>query len=150
MFVLSMKTTRVRMAAVAVVIGLLLVIMALAGGADTRANAPVTALDDAARRDYIASLGYTVDDTAAEVMEVVLPADFDDVMSQYNALQQQAGFDLDAYRGKRIKCYTYAVTAPTGAAAAHLYVYEGAVIGGDVSSTTAGEFCYPLTALTAQ
>lgn len=150
MFVLSMKTTRARMAAVAVVIGLLLIIMALSGVADTRSNAPISALDDTARRDYIASLGYTVDDAAAEVAEVVLPADFDDTMSQYNTLQQQAGFDLDAYRGKRVKCYTYTVTGPDSAAAAHLYVYQGAVIGGDISSVTAGKFCYPLTPRTAQ
>lgn len=150
MFVLSMKTTRMRMAAVAVVIGLLLVIMALAGGADTRANAPIAALDDTARREYIASLGYTVDDAAAEVMEIELPADFDDTLREYNALQQQAGFDLDAYRGKRVKCYTYTVTGAESAAVAHLYVYQGAVIGGDVSSATAGEFCYPLTPHTAQ
>ena len=32
------------------------------------------------------------------------------------------------------------------AAVAHLYVYQGAVIGGDVSSVEAGGFCYPLTA----
>lgn len=150
MFVLSMKTTRARMAAVAVVIGLLIVIMALSSGADARANAPIAALDDAARRDYIASLGYTVEDADAEVMEVTLPADFDDAMSQYNALQQQAGFDLDTYRGRRIKCYTYTVSGLSDAAVAHLYVYQGAVIGGDISSVTAGGFCYPLTAHTAQ
>ncbi len=146
MFILSMKTTRARIATAAVLIGLLIAIMVLSRGATAGANASVTALDDAARREYIISLGYTPDAADAEVREVTFPADLDDTLRQYNELQQQAGFDLDAYRGKRVKCYTYAVTGLADAAVAHLYVYQGAVIGGDVSSVEAGGFCYPLTA----
>ncbi len=150
MFILSMKTTRARIATAAVLIGLLIVIMALSRGATAGVNATVTALDDAARREYITSLGYTPDAADAEVREVTIPADFDDTVRQYNDLQQQAGFDLDAYRGKRVKCYTYTVTGLADAAVAHLYVYQGAVIGGDISSVEAGGFCYPLTALANQ
>ncbi len=150
MFVLSMKTTRTRIAVAAVVIGLLFVIIALARGTAAPTGATVTAADDAARREYIAVLGYTPDAADAEVREVTIPADFDDALIEYNALQQQAGFDLDAYRGKRVKCYTYTVTGLPDAAVAHLYVYNDAVIGGDISSTTAGGFCYPLTPRAAQ
>ena len=150
MFVLSMKTTRTRIAVAAVVIGLLIVIMALSRGTVADANASVTLSDDAARREYITALGYTLDEAQPQVQEVTLPADFDDTLSQYNTLQQQAGFNLDAYRGKRVKCYTYTVTGLPAAAVAHLYVYKDAVIGGDITSKAAGDFCYPLTPSAAE
>ena len=124
---------------------MLLVVMAMSRGMATAANAPVTLSDDAARRDYIASCGYTPAAADAEVREVVLPTDFDETLTQYDALQQQAGFDFAAYRGKRVKCYTYTVTnIPDTAAVAHLYVYNDKVIGGDISSISADGFCRPL------
>lgn len=144
MFVLSMKTTRARIAA-AVVIVLLLVAVMVVSRSSVATMGAVTVSDDEARRDYIASLGYTLAAEAPTVREVMLPADFDDTLAQYNALQQTAGYDLDAYRGCRLKRYTYAVTGLSEDAVVNLYVYKNAVVGGDVSSTAAGGFCRALT-----
>lgn len=146
MFVMSMKTTRTRIAVAAVIVLLLIAVMLLSRGA-VATMGTVTVTDDAARREYIASLGYALTDADPTVREVMLPADFDDTLAQYNALQQTAGYDLDAYRGCRLKCYTYAVTGLSEDAVVHLYVYRNTVVGGDVSSTAADGFCRALLPL---
>ena len=74
---------------------------------------------------------------AGEVREVLIPAEFDESFTAYNALQQEAGMDLSPCRGKRVKCWTYTVTNYPGddTVQAHLYVYRDTVVGGDISST---------------
>ena len=47
--------------------------------------------------------------------ELILPEEFDETYTQYLELQAGQGFDLEAYRGKRVKRYTYEITNyPTG------------------------------------
>ena len=143
MFVLSMKTTRTSIATAAVIVLLLVAVMLLSRGAVATAGS-VTVSDDATRREYIVSLGYALDEAAPTVQEILLPADFDETLAQYNELQKTAGYDFDEYRGKRLKCYTYAVTGLSEDAVVHLYVYRNTVVGGDVSSTAADGFCRAL------
>lgn len=148
MFILSMKTTRARIATAVVIVLLLIAVMVLTRTAVTPTSTAVVT-DDAARRAFIASLGYALDEGDSTVREVAIPADFDETLAQYNELQKTAGYDLDAYRGERLKCYTYAVTGLSEDAVAHLYVYKNTVVGGDVSSTAADGFCRALTPLDA-
>ena len=114
MFVLSMKTTRPRLAAYGVAVGALLAVMLLAGRQDRmRVKSVVAGGDDAARVSYLQTQGYVVEPQWIDVREVVAP--FTETIPT-------------TYRGKRIKCFTYVTE---GGDAVCLYEYEGKIIGTD-------------------
>ena len=69
------------------------------------------------------------------VQEIRLPDEADAVLSAYEELQTTSGLSLLKHSGKRVKLYTYAVIDTVGAKAqAHLYVYRGRVIAGDITA----------------
>lgn len=114
MFVLSMKTTRPRMVACGVIAGLLLVVLFTAGRRDkARVKSVAAGGDDAARVSYLQQQGYEVDPQWTDVREVTVP---DDTTIP------------SAYRGKRIKCFTYMTS---GGDTVCLYEYDGKIIGTD-------------------
>ncbi len=148
MFVCSMKTTRPRLVGGGLVAALLLtVLVALSGGRGAVATGAPVAADDAARQQVLASLGYAVLPNRCEVREILIPAESDETFAAYNALQTAAGYDLTAYCGRRVKCWTYTVTNYPGedAVEAHLYIYKDTVVGGDISSTAQDGFSHGLT-----
>ena len=90
------------------------------------------------RLNLIAGWGWEVDPDPVEIVEVAIPQEFDDVYENYNNLQKEQGLDLTKYRGKRCKRYGYRVkNYPDSSEEVriNLLVYQGKVIGGDVSST---------------
>ncbi len=63
------------------------------------------------------------------------------VYNNYNNLQLEAGYDLSLYKGKDCIMYTYEIyNHPFGKAFAHIIVYKGEVIGGDISSVNLDGF----------
>ena len=79
--------------------------------------------------------------------ELVIPQEMDDSYAQYLALQQEQGFDLTRYKGKRAKRYTYEITNyPTGESGvqANLLIYKNTVIGGEVLSPQLDGFLHGL------
>ena len=67
----------------------------------------------------------------------------------YNELQKKAGFDLSAYKGSKAKVYTYKVLSygPFKAqdnARLNLIVYNGRIIGGDISTVAINGVMLPL------
>ena len=111
MFVLSMKTTRPRLAACGAVLGLLLAVMAVTGTRHQPVVSVAAGGDDAARVSYLQEQGYAVESQWVDVRELSVP-DTDAVPT--------------AYRGKRVKCFTY-VTAD--GAYVCLYEYNGKIVG---------------------
>lgn len=96
---------------------------------------------------YLASLGWQVDPASEELREVALPARFDALLEDYNALQLSQGWDLRAAAGKRCLCCSYdLVSYPgwNGRVIATLYLYRGRVIGGDVHAAATDGFMRPL------
>lgn len=89
------------------------------------------------RQAFFAELGWVVGTEPCEVVDVIIPKEFDEVYTSYNALQEDQGLGLERYRGKRCKRYTYIVeNHPSGAkdVRANLLIYSGKIIGGDVCS----------------
>ena len=121
MFVLAMKTTRWRLAACGVALGLLLTVMVTAGGQRPQVQSVGAGGDDAARIAYLQEQGCQVEPQWIDVREMMVP--------------DGGGAVSAAYAGKRVKCFTYAVTGhPDGdGVVAHLYEYHGKIIGGDVA-----------------
>ncbi len=150
MFVFSLKANKTR-----VIILLAMIVAALALiFFFTGKNAPVIndgginrkASNEQERVAFLSQFGWEINEDPSAVEEVVIPAEFDETYRQYNELQISQGFDLTKYAGKTAKKWTYEVKNYPGYSAdnncirANILVFDGAVIGGDVSSTEQGGF----------
>ena len=102
------------------------------------ADSAIRAGTNQERIAYLQSLGWEVEPTPILEQEITLPKEFPEVLTQYNELQRQQGFDLAEYAGKKLTLYTYRITNHPDAeeADASLYVYRTALVGGDVHSTS--------------
>lgn len=159
MFVLSLKASTLKLAAALAALAVVVAAAFWEGGVARTApdtvreaagsGAAVSAVSgaevstNAQRVTFLKSLGWQVDDDPVEVVEVVIPKTFNAVYNNYNAIQKAQGFDLLPYRGTRAKRWTYNVKNYPGATAgvrANLLVYNGRLIGGDVSSVAINGF----------
>ena len=139
MFVISLKASRKHtiplLICIALIIAMLIAGLFFPTSRTMMTAAPVNGDSDEACAAYLSTLGVTAILPASDVREVTLPTVFDEHLAQYNVLQAKAGFDLSGYAGQRIKCRTYTLTDhPSGTASAHIYVYKGQIIGGDITA----------------
>lgn len=105
----------------------------------------LSAFTKADTASFLTDLGYSFNPHYAE-KTFTLPFDFDTVYNNYNEIQKEAGFDLEPYKGKKCTMYTYELTNhPFGKANANIIVYNGEIIGGDISSVSLDGFMTPLT-----
>jgi len=94
--------------------------------------------------DFLESVGYTVAPEAIMVETVMIPEKFDQKYTNYNEKQKPAGFDLEKYAGKTVRKYTFKVLnydESNTEVVANLLIFDGQIIGGDVSATELGGFC---------
>jgi len=99
------------------------------------------------RLEYIASFAWIVEPEPVEIIEIIIPAQFDALYEEYNAMQKQAGYDLSKHAGRRGKRYTYVVTNYPGVdqdVRLNLLVRDNRVIGGDVYATGPNGFMHGL------
>lgn len=89
---------------------------------------------------YIKSAGYTTDGTESS-KKVTIPAEFNDVYTQYNEVQAQQGFDLEKYKGKTLTIYTYNIVDYNGSdsVVADLIVDKGVLVGADLCDVSADD-----------
>ena len=86
------------------------------------------------RKEFLESLGWEILEDSETVTDVIIPEEFDEVYQSYNSLQESSGLNLERYKGKKAKLYTYTVTNhKDGKAMATIIVYKNRVIAGDVS-----------------
>ena len=114
-------------------------------------NAPAETNEE--RLEFISRFGWEVEQEPTEILEVLIPQEFDQVYTDYNILQQKQGYDLSKYQGKRCKRYTYEVTnysGEEGEVYLNLLVYKNKVIGGDVCSAQIDGFMHGFDPSTAQ
>ena len=112
MFVFSVKTTKKQMISIIVCVVMLIAILVVAiawpsgqtAATGTQPYTPVEAASDEARIGFLKTLGYEASPSTAEVKEVLIPDEFDEVFQNYNTIQAEAGMDLEPYHGKRVKC----------------------------------------------
>ena len=156
MFILTARITRKRIAAGAAALALLcgtaLAVGSLSAdrgavGASATSTAPKKVKTNEDRIAYLESYGWQVEAEPMAVEELLIPEEFDETYEEYLALQQSQGFDLNEYRGKRVKRYTYEITNyPTGETGvqAALLIYKNRVIGGEVLSAKLNGFLHGL------
>lgn len=154
MFVFSVNSRKlgraaVPVAAIAACVALFFVFYGK-GSADTASAEALSykASSKEERLSFISQFGWAVDEEPVEVREVAIPDAFDDVYNNYNELQKQQGLDLSLYCGKRVKRWTYTVTNYPGypegddCVRINLLVFDGRVVGGDVSSVELDGFMH--------
>ena len=91
------------------------------------------------RLAYLSGLGWEVSLQPIATEELLIPEQFDDSYAGYLKLQEDQGFDLSRYCGKRIKRYTYQLTNyPTQDEPMQiaLLIYKNRVIGGQIQSAS--------------
>ena len=99
--------------------------------------------DKAVFSQIVREMGYDdVSEKPYEVVEFTIPETFNDVYTRYNNLLKESGYDLSPYKGETCKRYTYLI--PSQNARANIIVYEGKIIGGDISGITLDGIMLPI------
>jgi len=96
---------------------------------------------------FLKQFGWQVESDPKEIREIIIPNRFDVVYEKYNLLQQAEGLNLEKYRGKAVKRYTYFVSNYDydGTVYANLIIYRDQVIGGDICSAKKDGFVHGFT-----
>ncbi len=93
--------------------------------------------DNDARVEYLRSFGWEVEEEPEAIEEIVIPEEFGDVFQRYNQIQKEQGFDLEKFKGQRVKRYTYVVTnypEEPEHVRANLFLCKEKVVAGDICS----------------
>lgn len=149
---MSFKLDRTKLIIFAVICVVFVSVLIIASPKTEEVNAPkpkdVTIKTEEDRLNFIKSFGWEVQTEPVEVMEMIVPTEFDNVYNQYNYIQKLQGYDLLRFKGKRIKRWTYRVTnypgKPNETVNINILIYNEKVIGGDVGSTALGGFIHGL------
>ena len=116
---------------IAVILAVLLLGLILAGQFLSVKAGEIDLSTNEKRVQYIATLGMTLQGDDYTKKQVTIPQSFSKVYNNYNALQREAGFDLQSYRGKSVIIYTYNLDSQT---VVNLITFKGKLIGGDIAS----------------
>lgn len=122
-------------------------IILICGEIYAASNTTYNASTNAERIYFIKSIGHEVLSNEPETKAVVIPEAFSDVYNNYNDIQRLSGYDLADYKGCEVVVYTYSIKTPAGYdgdCVLNMIVYNGRVIGGDVSSAALGGFMLPI------
>ena len=104
----------------------------LTGRGEEEARQPIPGGTNEERVAFLESFGWQVQAEPTETREVMIPAQFNDVYTAYNVMQQAQGFDLEPYAGQICTQYVYKVENHPGddQVYATLLVYGDEIIGG--------------------
>lgn len=151
MFVFSLRANKPKLIAALCVLLLVLVIISFfvddGGSAVTKGTEiNAKASNEAERIAFLSQFGWKIDEDPIEVTEVIIPSEFNDTYSSYNEIQKKQTMDLEPYKGERVKKWVYGIKNYPGyneesdLIRATLLIYNGIVIGGDVSSVEPNGF----------
>lgn len=153
MFVISIKPTFKKI--FTTILSMFIVVFAIAilvdGGntmaAGKRLNDVNSVSTNKERVTYIKKFGWIINEEACEIVDVKIPAEFNDVYEKYNKLQKSQGFNLEKYKGNLVKRYTYEVLNyknETEFIRANLLIYNNTVIASDICSLKLDGFMHEL------
>lgn len=97
------------------------------------------------RQKYLRSFGWEIDLESEEERSVLLPKEFDGVLTEYGKMQSEQGYDFASYAGTECRQYTYLVTNYGAAGTtvyAVLYIRGSRVIGADIHSADINGFMH--------
>lgn len=141
MLTASVKTTKTKIVGTLSVIIALIIAAILFFGGRNAGNAAESisnrVADNEQRIAYLASMGLKTAKEPSTVEELLLPEEMDEILTEYNKIQHQSGFDLAPYLGMKVKKYVYPINDEEETFAT-LYIYEEKIIAADVASHTEG------------
>ena len=155
MFVVSIKSDKLKKILVTAVIFLLTVIGGLVYvskqevlPASTIGSINMKATDNAERVAFFAQFGLEAAEEPLEVKEIVIPAEFDENYNKYNKIQKKQGLDLEPFKGVRVKYWSYEILNypgfenSDGRIRGNLLIYNGIIVGGDISDIALDGFMH--------
>lgn len=145
MFVFSVRANKPKLIiALCVLVAALITLTVLMSGENNPVTKPkditAKAADSAERIAFLSQFGWKINEEPVEVTEVIIPSEFNETYTEYNDLQKKQSMDLEPFKGLRVKKWVYEVLNYPGYPSenscirATLLIYDGVVIGGDVSS----------------
>lgn len=157
MFVFSLKAANIKriffifLAAVLIFTGAYFLFFKEGESESTLKNSVNEKLETADERiAFISKYSYEVNADPMKVEEIIIPEEFDENYNSYNEIQKAQGFDLEKFKGCRVKKWTYEVTNYKGdnthdsIIEANLLIYNGVVIGADLQCLSQDGFLKPL------
>jgi len=152
MFVVTMKFDRKKAVIIVVAVAIIIAAAVLLTGFSDRASE--TGLfswgekykTDKDRVEFLKELGWEAEPEPTQSRKVIIPKEFDQVLTQYNELQLKQGYDLTDYAGTEVELYCYRIKNYKGQenVEATLFICSGKVIGGDIHSNAMDGFMHGL------
>ena len=157
MFIYSLKASTLKFIAVVVIsIGLLITLISIIpSGGDTVYAASDTNKDvkinykniktNEDRINFLKQFEWQVNPEPVEAVEIIIPKDFDAVYKKYNDVQKAQSMNLEKFKNKAVKRYTYEIMeypGYNGKVYANILVHNDKVIGGDICSAELNGFMH--------
>lgn len=156
MFIYSLRASTLKFIAVVVIsIGLLITLISLIPNAgdtvyatSSESEGKINYKDIKTNEDrinFLKQFNWEVNPEAVETVEVLIPKEFDAVYKKYNEVQKVQKLNLEKYKNKAVKRYTYEVTNypnHTGTVYVNILIYKDKVIGGDICSAEVNGFMH--------
>ena len=141
---MMVMTAKVNLKKILIILGAiaaLIVACILIFGGNSEDQPTVTNVaDNDSRVAFLHSFGWQVSTSPVSSGQVKIPDTQSAVYQRYNELQKSQGYDLSKYAGQTVMRYVYKVTNYPGATDpvyATVLVFQGQIIGGDVTNTAA-------------
>lgn len=155
MFIISVKSKIIKKVAFSVFVSLLAVIGGVVSVMSDR-TVTVGSFDEVSlkgetheeRKAFFQHFGWEIAEDPLEVKETVIPDEFSESYSKYNEIQKNQNFDLEKYKGVRVKSWSYEIINypgyenSDGIIRGNLLTCNGKIIGGDVCSIELGGFMH--------
>ncbi len=97
------------------------------------------------RINFFKQYGWQPSLEPCEISDVIIPKKFDDVFEKYNIIQKKQNMNLNKYKGKMVKHYSYEITnypnCPENIRG-NLLIYEGQIIAVDICSIELNGFIH--------
>ena len=155
MFVISVKSDKLKKILAVTLVFLMTVIGGLvyvskqeALPASTIGGINMKATNNAERVAFFGQFGFEVAEEPLEVKEIVIPEEFDENYNKYNEIQKKQGLDLEPFKGVRVKYWSYEILNypgyenSDGRIRGNLLIYNGIIVGGDVSDIALDGFMH--------
>lgn len=166
MFIYTLKASTIKLAALSIFSVLLIASLIIFMPMDNTVPAEATVVSETDKEikypkiktaddmnSFIKSLGWEVEKNPIEIVEVNIPKEFNNVYLKYNELQRSQNLNLEKYKGKIAKRYTYIVTNyPNTNETVYLniIIYKNKIIAGDICSADVNGFVHGLSSENAQ
>ena len=133
----------------AAVLGVTVMILLISGSFASAVSDSKNGSTNKLRVEFAQSIRCEIKEELISSKEITIPLEFGETYENYNNIQKKAGFDLSKYKGCKATVYTYSVLSygpfeEKDQARLNLIVYNGRIIGGDISSVSIDGIMLPL------